>query len=197
MTTRGRLVLVGANDGPGTTLRRIMNVKDLVDDILGGYQLPIDGIHGFQHWARVLENSMRLAEATNAKVEVVTLFALFHDSRRVNEDDDPGHGRRGAELAAAMRGTHFDLSDEDFDLLDTACTYHTAGLTKGDITVQTCWDADRLDLARVGISPAPRYLCTGAAKSPHMMRWATERALAGFVPEIARDWGIRRRRVHG
>jgi hypothetical protein len=34
----------------------------------------------------------------------------------------------------------------------------------GDITVQTCWDADRLDLPRVGIQPLPQFLCTEAAK---------------------------------
>src|SRR5262245_43102321 len=102
-----------------------MNTRGLVYAILAGYQLPVDGIHGVHHWARVLENGLRLAETTKAKVEVVTLFAVFHDSRRVNDDDDPGHGRRGAELAAAMRGTHFVLTNEDFDLLDTACIYHT------------------------------------------------------------------------
>src|SRR5262249_25634018 len=140
--------------------RGTMNMQALVHAILGGYCLPVDGIHGVYHWARVLENGLQLATVTKAKTEIVTLFALFHDSRRVNEDDDPGHGRRGAELAAVMRGTLFQLSDENFELLATACAYHTDGLIDGDITVQTCWDADRLDLARVGITPEPAYLCT-------------------------------------
>jgi hypothetical protein len=33
-----------------------------------------------------------------------------------------------------------------------------------DPTVQTCWDADRLDLGRVGIKPHPDFLSPFAAK---------------------------------
>ena len=54
---------------------------------------------------RVLENGLRIAEANGADREVVTLFALFHDSRRVNEDEDDGHGLRGAEFARSLRAT--------------------------------------------------------------------------------------------
>jgi len=58
--------------------------------ILPGYPLPHDGTHGLTHWARVLENGLRLCEATGADTEVVTLFAIFHDARRVNEYRDQG-----------------------------------------------------------------------------------------------------------
>jgi hypothetical protein len=75
-----------------------------------------DGIHGIRHWARVLENGRKLAEKTGAMIEVVELFALFHDSQRQNDGYDPGHGSRGARLAEKMRGNWFDLSDLAFDL---------------------------------------------------------------------------------
>ncbi len=81
------------------------------------YQLPWRGIHGVGHWARVLENGARLALMTQANLEVVRLFAVFHDCRRVNEDHDPSHGQRGAEFAASLRGTAFEMSDTDFKLL--------------------------------------------------------------------------------
>jgi len=133
----------------------------------------------------------RLAQVTGAVVEVVQLFAVFHDSRRVNEVTDPGHGQRGAELAAELRGQLFDLPDADFDLLYQACVGHTDGLIEGDITVQTCWDADRLDLGRVGTAPDPRRLCTAAAKSAKMRKWADGRACFEVVPDLVRDeWGI-------
>jgi uncharacterized protein len=54
-----------------------------------------------------------------------------------------------------MRRSLFDLSDEDFQLLYDACAAHTDGGTQADITIQTCWDADRLDLGRVGMMAAP------------------------------------------
>ena len=42
-------------------------------------------------------------------------------------------------------------------------------MTKGgavdvDPTVQTCWDADRLDFGRVGIKPAAKYLSSVASQ---------------------------------
>jgi uncharacterized protein len=77
-----------------------MELKPIVHAILLEYALPWAGTHGVGHWARVLENGLRLAELTGAIAEVVQLFAIFHDSRRVNEDFDLAHGQRGAELAA-------------------------------------------------------------------------------------------------
>ena len=132
------------------------------------YALPLRGFHGVVHWARVLENGQRLASETGANVDVVTLFALFHDSRRVNEDFDLGHGHRGARYARTLRGKLIHLDGADFKLLFEACRLHTDGLTDGDITLQTCWDADRLDLGRVGITPDPDQLCTDAAPTDRL-----------------------------
>ena len=36
---------------------------------------------------------------------MVALFALFHDSRRINEYCDDGHGRRGGEFARSLCGS--------------------------------------------------------------------------------------------
>lgn len=169
----------------------MLDLKPIVHAVLEDYALPWDGTHGVAHWARVLENGLRLANVTGANVEIVQLFAVLHDSRRVNEGTDDGHGRRGAELAASLRDNWFNLSDHDFDLLHFACVHHTDGLTDGEITVQTCWDADRLDLGRVGISPERKRLCTKAAKSPKILNWADGRGSFEVVPEIvSKDWGI-------
>jgi uncharacterized protein len=127
----------------------MLDLKPIIHAILEDYALPWHGIHGVSHWARVLENGLRLAQENRANIEVVQLFAIFHDARRVNENVDDGHGKRGAELAVKLRGM-FSLSDQDFDLLYIACADHTEGKIDGDITIQTCWDADRLDLGRAG-----------------------------------------------
>ena len=50
--------------------------------------------------------------------------------------------------------------------------------------VQTCFDADRLDLARVGKTPDPAVLSTDAAREPETIRWAVERSLKGFQPDL-------------
>jgi uncharacterized protein len=160
----------------------------LIQTILKDYQLSWRGIHGITHWARVLENGFRLASYTGAQAEVVALFAVFHDSRRINESKDPGHGLRGAEFAKMLNGKAFNLSEDDFALLETACTYHTDSLTTGDITVQTCWDSDQLDLGRAGITPDPKCLCTNAAKQPELLNWAHERSCLKYETEICREW---------
>jgi uncharacterized protein len=161
----------------------------IVHEILEEYPLPIRGYHGVLHWARVLENGQRLAIVTGSNIEVVTLFALFHDSRRVNEHSDLGHGHRGAEYARTLRGRHIHLNDAEFDLLYEACRLHTDGLTEGDVTLQTCWDADRLDLGRVGTMPDPDLLCTDAARE--LIHWADDRAARGYEPECVEiEWRL-------
>jgi uncharacterized protein len=161
----------------------------IIHDILECYTLPVRGPHGVEHWARVLENGMRLASATGANAEVVTMFALFHDSRRVSEDRDDGHGLRGAEYARTMRGSLIHLGDHDFELLYEACRLHSDGHTDGDLTLQVCWDADRLDLGRVGVTPTSHRLCTPAARE--LLEWAHQRAVEWHVPAIVADvWGL-------
>jgi uncharacterized protein len=163
----------------------------LLPHILEGYALRPNGVHGVAHWARVLENGRRLQGSVGADPDVIELFAVFHYARRVNDQRDDGHGRRGAELARQLRGEYFELEDARFALLEYACQEHTSGLTKADPTVQVCWDSDRLDLPRVGIRPWPSLLCTEAARMPETLEWANRRASTFAVPELVRgEWGI-------
>jgi uncharacterized protein len=117
-------------------------------------------VHGPDHWRRVERNACILAARTGAILPVVRLFALFHDSRRENDGDDPEHGKRGADFAASVRGSWFQLPDDQFELLYHACVLHTDGHHHDDPTIGTCWDADRLDLGRVGMIPSPAYMST-------------------------------------
>jgi uncharacterized protein len=149
----------------------------LLEVVCSQFALDLDGIHGIRHWTRVLENGVRLAERTGADVELVTLFAWLHDSRRRDDGYDPGHGGRAADWITGLRGRWIHLDDERFELLARACRYHSDGLMEGDVTLRTCWDADRLDLGRVGIRPDPRYLCTEAARDPEILEWAWRRSL--------------------
>lgn len=168
-----------------------MVTKDLMQIIVKQYPLSLWGTHGISHWARVLENGRRLAETIEVRLEVVELFAVFHDAKRKNERIDCAHGRRGGDFAGTLRGKLFDLSDSDFDLLYTACANHTNGTTISDITVMVCWDSDRLDLGRVHMTPKPNRLCTEFAKDPRIIDWAEERSRKKQIPGlIFSEWGI-------
>ena len=161
-----------------------MITPELITDIRNQFQINWHGIHGISHWARVYENGMKLADLTDANRTLVQLFSVFHDACRYSEGSDPRHGPRGAELAARYRTSHLkSLTDDEFELLFIACFLHTSAPTYDDITVQTCFDSDRLDLGRVGTLPDPRYLCTDDAKSPDMIAWALENSEAGWVSD--------------
>lgn len=128
-----------------------IDLSPVLRGVLGKYALPIDGIHGVAHWARVLENGRHLALLTGADLDVVSLFAVLHDSQRINEWDDPDHGHRAALFALDLQGELFDLADSQLGSLWNACLGHTSERTHHDVTVRTCWDADRLDLGRIGV----------------------------------------------
>jgi uncharacterized protein len=139
-----------------------MNIEwqRLWEHVTREFQCAGDSIHGPGHWRRVERNGLLVATRSGAVVEVVRLFAVFHDSRREHDDWDDTHGARGAAYAASLRGVLFDLSDEHFKLLHYACTWHTHGRLSNQPTIGTCWDADRLDLGRVGILPEAAYMST-------------------------------------
>ena len=149
----------------------------LIKVIRNQFELDWHGIHGASHWARVRENGLRLAEVTGAHTGVVELFAFLHDARRQNDPRDPYHGPRAATFVKSLVGTAFELETTHLDLLVAACDGHSDGHAEGDITVLTCWDADRLDLGRVGIMPDPQRLCTEAAREPEVLEWAYLRSI--------------------
>jgi uncharacterized protein len=160
---------------------------EIMVEILSGYSLPVMGIHGLPHWGRVLETGLRLATQTGADTTVVSLFAVFHDARRLNEGTDPDHGKRGAALASRLR-SQLDLTGTQFAQLEHACIHHTDGITEGEPTVQTCWDADRLDLWRVGIRPHDPRLCTEAARDRATQDWSRVRSVEGYIPACSVEW---------
>lgn len=131
---------------------------DLLNKILEGYALDPNGIHGINHWLQVNENACRLAESEGIQSDVFSLFAVFHDSRRLNDSTDPDHGPRGAALARELHGEFFELSEADLDRLCDACEFHTSQTHHDDPVIGICFDADRLDLPRVGIATDAHYL---------------------------------------
>ncbi len=170
-----------------------MLTPDLVQAIIDQHQLNGKrSIHFVDHWARVMENGRRLAGFNQARLDVVELFAVFHDSGRVSDGNDRSHGEVGAQIACSMYELGmFQLDSDGLDLLTLACVQHSWGGTVANITVQTCWDSDRLDLLRAGISPDPKRLCTLAARSPEMIGWGNRRALDRAKPkDIYAEWGL-------
>jgi len=149
---------------PDSPYRSPIN-RTLIREIRDQFRIAWHGHHGAPHWARVRHHGLYLGRELGADLQVVELFAFLHDSQRENEYTDYGHGRRASFYAATLRDRgFFEMDDAAFKLLATACNGHSDGGMDGDITVQVCWDSDRLDLGRVGIKPDPQRLCTTPAR---------------------------------
>lgn len=144
------------------------------------FKIDWNGVHGIPHWARVKDNGLKLCDHyPDADPLVVEIFAWVHDLERVNDGTDPEHGPRGAALIVTeLLGKYFELDDQQAEDLVIAVRDHSKGLTDGTATVQVCWDADRLDLGRVGGTPDPNRLCTQIAKTPEMIDWSHTKSLS-------------------
>lgn len=149
---------------------------DLVAEVESRAPLTASKDHGAHHWRLVAwTGSELLEEVTGGDPLVVLLFALFHDSQRQSEYADPQHGVRGAQLARELLAQRGDLFEaRQLDVLVDACNRHTGAGPTEDPTRGICWDADRLNLWRVGTTPSEAYLSTAAAKAPERIAWARD-----------------------
>ena len=105
----------------------VIDFKKLWDVVIEQFPMDIHSIHGPRHWKQVEKNGLLLAKETGVNETIIKLFSILHDSRRVTNNIDDGHGLRGAELAKTLRGQYFDLPDDSFEILIDACTNHTGG----------------------------------------------------------------------
>lgn len=156
----------------------------LIALIKSEFKLDWHGIHGANHWARVLHHGKNIGQLRKADLLVVELFGFLHDSCRFDDARDPMHGARAAEFAHGIHGDYYQLQAKQLDTLCYALEHHSGGEVYTNATIQTCWGADRLDLGGVGIIPS------GAFLSPE----------AHIFIDLAYDWSTQRtkpeRQVH-
>lgn len=128
------------------------------------YQLDKNGIHGPGHWLSVLDYGFALHnyEPQGVDMEIVTYFALLHDMARTRESHEAEHGGNAADIIETKAWIRKDLGPVRISKLVEAVRYHQDGETSDDPTIGTCWDADRLDLIRLGITPDPKFMSTEA-----------------------------------
>ncbi len=149
----------------------VPDLDALVAWVLDHATHPASVLHGPQHWQAVGRAGALLLEASvPADPAVVFSFALLHDSRRLDDGDDPEHGPRAAALLERLPRSLLDLDDAQRAALAHACATHTGGAPTDDPTVGACYDADRLNLWRVGTVPDPRLLSTAPAREPETIR---------------------------
>ncbi|MBR6699655.1 MAG: hypothetical protein IKL71_06525 [Bacteroidaceae bacterium] len=134
------------------------NLQPVIDYVSKDWQLG--PVHGIGHWKRVERNGLLLA-TEEVNVKVVRLFAYLHDHKRLDDGWDMEHGQRAAENLDNIRQTLLaGLTDEEFGMLRRACMEHSITQRTGIPTIDACFDADRLDLPRVGYRPDPARMAS-------------------------------------
>ena len=121
-------------------------------------------IHGLGHWKRVEAFGLLMAEmCPEADREVISWFAYTHDCMRSDDGSCYEHGPDAAAFVDKVRNTYMsDLSDDQIGVLKMACYHHTMEKNTGNVTADICFDADRLDLPRCGVTPDPLCMASGA-----------------------------------
>lgn len=152
---------------------------------LAGLATTNSEIHGSAHWVRVAEYGRLLANAEGLDRRLqrcVEIFGWVHDLERRRDGEDVSHGERAAAKIETewrgLLGAH--LSAAEIALLARAVRYHSDSLSAAEAVreglfedvhirealiekvVGCCWDADRLDLLRLGIRPSGRYMSTNS-----------------------------------
>lgn len=165
----------------------------LIEAIKAQSKLQLDRSgHGPHHWFRVIDNGLRLAEHDpEIDTDVIIAFGLLHDSGRTHDEHCTIHGKvAGAYVIPALLEL-IPLSSEQLMLTVIACTNHTSAMPNDfpmyDNTLLACFDADRLDLWRVGILPDNKYLFTDTAKLPEIQKWANANAAEWTIPSWAQE----------
>jgi uncharacterized protein len=150
-------------------------------------RLSLDGYHGPQHWERVLLNGLILYRLLPERVCPYTmyLFALFHDSKRQDEGVDRLHGLRGSvyfERLVKLNAIPFPdtlnpaQQQQIVAWTSFAIERHTNTLFSSVSQIAACWDADRLDLMRVGNYPDRAKLNYASAMSDTLIYDSSIRA---------------------
>lgn len=124
----------------------------------------VSSVHGYAHEARVLLLSLTLAEMMDLPLRdrnVLATAAIYHDTQRTNDDEDPTHGKVSKEYYSS------NVASPD-PLVEFLCEYHclpdkegyqeimnnrklSKNRTRAKLLFDVFKDADALDRVRFGL----------------------------------------------
>lgn len=140
-------------------------------------------LHGVTHWTRVHRYGLLLADSLKLSEEerlAIALFGWTHDLARTDDNGGNQHSIDGAKYIQYVTDRLFsDFPETTLDVVTTAIRYHSDGMNAEEAlyelpivdnstwsrestlnTIGCCWDADRLDLLRLGIVPDESMMST-------------------------------------
>lgn len=121
------------------------------------------GLHGFGHIERVVEYAKLIAKKEcPGKYEDIIVGAYLHDVGRIDDSENNEHALKSAEIAEFLISRHWPWLDKK--KIVEAIKYHADGDVTDDHVIGAIWDADRLDLDRIGKVIDCNLLSTKTAK---------------------------------
>jgi len=106
------------------------------------------GLHGVSHLRRVAILSGRFAVAVGEDVESAVVVGFLHDCARKKDGNDLEHAHDSAVLARKLIERFFPHLD--VDRICDAIEGHAEGEVTTEPLAACLWDADRLELKRIG-----------------------------------------------
>lgn len=146
------------------------------------FELDFKGVHGIEHWLNVTKMAQTIVAVTGGDYVVATLFGIFHDCCRISDYEDVDHGLRAAEYVKTL---NLDITPDQNNSLIFAIRNHNLNVISNDPTVGACWDADRLELSRIGIYPQSKQLST--LTGIHILNDMKQRRQSDFLTEMAQE----------
>lgn len=142
---------------------RINNMVQQVEDCCGSF-CTCEGlrIHGFSHLRRVAAVAGRIAAAAGEDIESAVVAGFLHDCARRHDGGGVDHAHDSAALTRKLLARFYPHLDA-VRLCD-AIARHADGETTEDMLAACVWDADRLELRRLGIEVDPDLLSTEIAR---------------------------------
>jgi len=119
-------------------------------------------VHGMAHLRRVAYTAGRIAGATGENVEGAIVAGFLHDCARTDEGGGNSHAHASAEIARELMGRFYPHLD--MGRLCEGIARHADGTATADLLIGSIWDADRLDLRRLGIHVEADMLSTALAR---------------------------------
>lgn len=116
------------------------------------------GIHGLRHALRVSVFSGTIHNQSGVSLDSLRIAAKFHDVRRLNDQNDPGHGARAADYVRALcEAGSLAIRSADLRAVDAMIRYHevdhacipNAAMLDFGLMINAFKAADALDRARL------------------------------------------------
>ena len=126
------------------------------------------GLHGMSHLRRVASTAGRIASLISEDVEAAVVTGFLHDCARTDDGGGTSHAHDSACVAKNILPTCYPHLD--VDRLCAGIAGHADGVVTDDLLIGSVWDADRLDLVRLGIEVDLGLLSTSVARRVAIVR---------------------------